>query len=89
MKSETQIDKDFQEDVLSVLCRTANGREAISVLLDSLRGGYRAPVSPESGRRWRGIGTLSNFERLLEDAGFRFEKVYNESGCTLRTYVTV
>lgn len=89
MMSDTTTQAKFTDDVLSVLARTRDGREAVSVLLNSLRGGIRSPFSPESGRRWRGIGTLSNFETLLEQAGFDLVREYDAAGCVRRTYVEV
>ena len=63
------------EDVLEILATKPTGREAVSVLLNEVRGTF----CRSTGRyRWRGIGTLSHFEALLERAGFSVIHDYNE-----------
>jgi len=44
-------------DILSILV-AANGRESASTVSESLRGGWRSPYSPESGRRWKGLSNI-------------------------------
>lgn len=72
----------FVDDVLDLLPST--GEQSISFLLSEMR----------QMKGWRGIGTLGNFESLLEEAGFCFRREYKtafggRTSYLVRTYVTV
>lgn len=64
------------DDILSIITQ-AGGTECVSGVLDGIRGGHRGPYSPESGRRWRGISHLSDFEYMCRQLGFTVQEGRN------------
>lgn len=74
---------NLRKDIITYLSgkkahvRTGNldGEEAISFLHKELRD-----------RRWRGLGSLGDFEDMLEGMGFYIRKVYRNN-VRIRTYV--
>jgi hypothetical protein len=73
-----ELTNRFIDDVLSLLRGTytlANGTtvqgQAVSFVLSEMR---------DYGKRWRGLGSLGDFEYLLEQHGFRIVKGQNSRG---------
>ena len=59
--------KLLADDVLEILSHCPDGRESVSALLNEIRGTF---CRSSGSYRWKGIGTLDRFERMLERAGF-------------------
>ena len=74
-------------DILSILV-AANGRESANTVSESLRGGWRSPYSPESGRRWKGLSNIHDLADAAEELGFTIVREY-VGPCLARTYITL
>lgn len=64
------VSSRLSDDILSILAGAVDERIAVSDLLNSLRRSGRGSAVSDSGRRWKGIGTTSELERLCRKLGF-------------------
>jgi len=85
MLTPAQILAKFDNDVLELISTSTahkasgnrDGEMSVSYLMDGMRL-----------KGWKGLGTSSNFEEMLEVSGFTLRRVYK--GVNLvRTYVTI
>jgi len=85
---ELKMIAEIKEDIKSII-EQSNGAAAISDVIGGLRGSWRSPYSPKSGRRWRIGGGPVGQEDMLRRIGFDVTQTNKQRGGGYLTLVTI